>query len=89
MIIHANSKNDGFSCRNDVTFLYKLMPGVCPKSYGMNVAKMAGVHEAIVQRAEDIAMFFEENSTINQYHSTRHVKKSRNTRFRFVLFEEL
>lgn len=25
----------------DVTFLYKMADGVCPKSYGMNVARMA------------------------------------------------
>ncbi len=30
-------------CRRDVTFLYKLQAGVCSKSYGMNVAALAGV----------------------------------------------
>ena len=29
--------------KRDVTFLYTLLPGVCSKSYGMNVAHMAGV----------------------------------------------
>lgn len=27
----------------EVTFLYKLMPGACPKSYGINVARLAGL----------------------------------------------
>jgi DNA mismatch repair protein MSH6 len=27
--------------RKEVTFLYKVADGVCPKSYGMNVARMA------------------------------------------------
>ncbi len=45
--------------RNDVTFLYQLCEGVCPKSYGMNVAKMAGVAEDVVQRAEEMAQKFE------------------------------
>jgi DNA mismatch repair protein MSH6 len=29
------------SYRKEVTFLYKVADGVCPKSYGMNVARMA------------------------------------------------
>ncbi len=30
--------------RKEVTFLYKVADGVCPKSYGMNVARMAVRH---------------------------------------------
>lgn len=26
----------------EVTFLYRLRPGACPKSYGVNVARLAG-----------------------------------------------
>lgn len=26
----------------DITFLYRLTPGACPKSYGVNVARLAG-----------------------------------------------
>jgi DNA mismatch repair ATPase MutS len=26
-----------------VTFLYRLVPGACPKSYGVNVARLAGL----------------------------------------------
>jgi DNA mismatch repair protein MSH6 len=41
----------------DVTFLYKLIPGVCAKSYGMNVARLAGMPASIIavaiQRAEE------------------------------------
>jgi DNA mismatch repair protein MSH6 len=36
--------------RRDVTFLYKLAGGVCPKSYGMNVAALAGVPHDVVER---------------------------------------
>lgn len=35
----------------EVTFLYKLCPGACPKSYGVNVARLAGMPESILQRA--------------------------------------
>ncbi|KAJ9075514.1 DNA mismatch repair protein msh6, variant 2 [Entomophthora muscae] len=50
--------------RRDVTFLYKLTQGVCPKSYGMNVASMAGLPSEIIDRAEAKAQEFEkEHST--------------------------
>ncbi|KAL6071659.1 DNA mismatch repair protein msh6 [Balamuthia mandrillaris] len=45
--------------RKDVTFLYKVQKGVCPKSYGMNVARMAGVVDEVVESAERIAARFE------------------------------
>ena len=33
-----------------VTFLYKLRPGDCPKSYGMNVARLANIPESVRPR---------------------------------------
>ncbi|EPX73720.1 MutS protein [Schizosaccharomyces octosporus yFS286] len=38
--------------RRRVTFLYKLEDGICPKSYGMNVANMAGLPESVIDAAE-------------------------------------
>ncbi len=46
--------------RKHVSFLYKFLPGVCPKSYGMNVARMAGLPSEIVDEAETIAIEFEQ-----------------------------
>lgn len=37
--------------REQVTFLYKVMPGATQKSYGINVAQLAGLPAAVVQRA--------------------------------------
>jgi len=48
----------------EVTFLYQMLQGSCPKSYGMNVAKMAGVPDSIVERAEQQASAFEKSSAI-------------------------
>jgi DNA mismatch repair protein MSH6 len=39
----------------NVTFLYKLTPGICEKSFGMNVAMMAGIPTAIIERAASVA----------------------------------
>eukprot|EP00850_Spirogloea_muscicola_P017997 SM000160S02538 [mRNA] locus=s160:118607:128498:+ [translate_table: standard] len=35
----------------EVTFLYKLAEGACPKSYGINVARLAGMPESVICRA--------------------------------------
>ncbi|KAI7900009.1 muts domain V-domain-containing protein [Cokeromyces recurvatus] len=40
---------------HSITFLYKLTPGICEKSFGMNVAMMAGIPMSIVERATEIA----------------------------------
>jgi DNA mismatch repair protein MSH6 len=37
-----------------VTFLYRLTDGACPKSYGINVAKLAGLPESVVRRAVQV-----------------------------------
>ncbi|GAA6027763.1 hypothetical protein JCM8097_008022 [Rhodosporidiobolus ruineniae] len=45
-----------------VVFLYKLVDGSAPKSYGPHVAAMAGLSETIVERAIGISKQFEETS---------------------------
>ncbi|GEM07599.1 DNA mismatch repair protein MSH6 [Rhodotorula toruloides] len=46
----------------EVVFLYKLIDGSSPKSYGPHVAAMAGLSESIVERAIAISKQFEETS---------------------------
>lgn len=43
----------------DVTFLYKLVPGVSSSSFGMNVARLAGVPAPLVASAASLADHFE------------------------------
>ncbi|KAF9607275.1 hypothetical protein IFM89_033482 [Coptis chinensis] len=43
-----------------VTFLYRLTPGACPKSYGVNVARLAGLPNSILQKAAAKSSEFEE-----------------------------
>jgi DNA mismatch repair ATPase MutS len=38
-----------------VIFLYKLVQGICPYSFGLNVATLAGVPDSVVQRAAERA----------------------------------
>ncbi|EGD83460.1 hypothetical protein PTSG_04067 [Salpingoeca rosetta] len=64
---NPNVTNYNMACvvddhQKDVTFLYKLQPGVCSKSYGMNVAHMAGVMDSIVETAKEKAVQYEATS---------------------------
>ncbi|XP_043250330.1 probable DNA mismatch repair protein Msh6 [Colletes gigas] len=49
-----------------VTFLYKLSEGACPKSYGFNAARLAGVPSIITNRAHEISKQLEQET--NQKH---------------------
>lgn len=40
-----------------VTFLYKYTDGACPKSYGFNAAKLAGMPMSIIKRAHHVIIF--------------------------------
>ena len=45
-----------------ITFLYKLTEGVCPKSYGFNVAGLAGLPREVVTAARDKAGAYEKDA---------------------------
>jgi len=38
-----------------ITFLFKVVPGPAPSSFGLNVARMAHVDERVLQRAAQVA----------------------------------
>lgn len=44
----------------DVTFLYRFVEGISPKSYGLSVAKKAGLPIDVIENASKIAQNFEE-----------------------------
>ncbi|EXB28598.1 DNA mismatch repair protein Msh6-1 [Morus notabilis] len=43
----------------EVTFLYRLTAGACPKSYGVNVARLAGLSDSVLQNATAKSREFE------------------------------
>lgn len=45
-----------------ITFLYKLSPGACPKSYGFNAARLAGIPKEITKRAHLISKKIEKEA---------------------------
>lgn len=48
--------------KGDIVFLRKLIPGPADKSYGIEVARLAGVPQPVVQRAREILASLEEKS---------------------------
>lgn len=44
--------------QDKVTFLYKLVDGVCPDSFGINVARLANIPEDVLTRAKEMADSF-------------------------------
>jgi len=45
---------------SNITFLYTLGEGVCPKSFGINVARLAGLPDEVLKIAEQKSRAFEE-----------------------------
>ncbi len=55
--LFGNIKNCNVAVREwegEVVFLHKILPGGTDKSYGIHVAKLAGVPKSILQRSEEI-----------------------------------
>lgn len=50
----------------DVVFLHKIMPGGTDESYGIYVAKLAGLPEAIIKRADEILSKLELQGTLRE-----------------------
>jgi len=51
---------------NDIVFMHRIVPGVANRSYGIHVAKMAGMPESVVARAESVLARFESGATVSQ-----------------------
>jgi DNA mismatch repair protein MSH6 len=49
----------GDADETNITFLYTLGSGVCPKSFGINVARLAGLPDDVLQKAKRISAEFE------------------------------
>ena len=44
---------------NNITFLYTLGEGSCPKSFGINVARLAALPEEVLRKAQAVSAGFE------------------------------
>jgi DNA mismatch repair protein MutS len=57
--------------KDDVLFLRRVVPGPASRSYGVAVARLAGVPEAVVRRARDILRGLEEGRPLGGSSSTQ------------------
>ena len=57
-IVEDDHENDSERKLN-ITFLYTLGDGPCPKSFGVNVARLAGLPDDVLQKAKVVSSQFE------------------------------
>ncbi|KAJ5073525.1 DNA mismatch repair protein msh6 [Anaeramoeba ignava] len=77
-----------YSSLNDsknIVLLYKLVEGSCPVSFGINVAKMAGIPESIICKAEKIS---EKLSPTENDEKENHEKENKNQILQKTLFKK-
>ncbi len=55
-------EEEGDCNQETVTFLYKFVGGACPKSYGFNAARLAGLPAGVIAIARKKAQEFEKRS---------------------------
>ncbi|XP_055614390.1 probable DNA mismatch repair protein Msh6 [Uranotaenia lowii] len=55
MACMVENEADEDPTQETVTFLYKYADGACPKSYGFNAAKLAGMPNCIIKRAHELS----------------------------------
>ena len=57
-IVEDDRDNDS-DRKSNITFLYTLGDGPCPKSFGVNVARLAGLPDDVLQKAKAVSSQFE------------------------------
>lgn len=50
-----------------ITFLYKLRRGIAPASFGLNVARMAGIDSAILREAARQSKAVEQQAVLSEF----------------------
>jgi len=62
--------------KGTITFLRTVVPGATDKSYGVHVARLAGVPEAVTKRAEEILKQIESEAVIEPLTKTKRGRRS-------------
>ena len=75
--------------QDDVVFLHKIVEGAADKSYGIHVARLAGVPRAVIERSKDILAQLEEEhlDASGRAKIARPVAKPQTKRLQLTLFE--
>lgn len=78
--------NEGEPNDSNITFLYTLGQGVCPKSFGINVARMASLPEEVLTKAKRISTEFEQEMSAAE--ASRAAEMEANDLEKVPVFEE-
>lgn len=73
-----------------ITFLRKIIRGGADKSYGIHVARLAGIPQSVIQRSKEILKHLEENSNQKSAFDPLKIKRqapSRSPHFQLSLFD--
>ncbi|MDW7732303.1 MAG: DNA mismatch repair protein MutS [Methanolobus sp.] len=82
---HIAVKEDG----DDLVFLRKIVPGATDKSYGIHVARIAGVPHAVTSRAREILEDIENGSAIAMNDNRNGKKHRSNAKYtQVILFDQ-
>ncbi len=71
----------------DVVFLHQIVPGAADKSYGIHVARLAGVPESVNNRAEELLQWLENSHHRVDSPAATPARKDTHDRFQLTLFE--
>lgn len=61
-----------------VHFLHKIVPGRANQSYGIEVARLAGIPEEIIVNAENILISLEDNNDIEEIYNAKSIESVKN-----------
>lgn len=76
-------------CGDDIVFLRKIVKGGADRSYGIQVAKLAGVPDMVIDRAKEIAEQLSDNDIIEKVQSIAVDTRGEGTRKKAVTYDEL
>ena len=68
--VHQNISNYNIAVKedgHDIIFLHKLLKGSTDKSYGVHVARLAGMPDEVIQRAVELQKKLEEDGTREKF----------------------
>ena len=60
-MVESDDDDEGGGAEETITFLYKFVEGACPKSYGFNAARLAGIPNEVIKIARRKSSQFELN----------------------------
>ena len=64
MVEDSDESNE--NAGSNITFLYTLGPGTCPKSFGINVARLASLPSEVLTKAKEASEAFEKQTSNTQ-----------------------